>query len=126
LEKLKTKPIHTETQRIGIYDLIQSDIPEKLSKDAAIKTLELLSDIFNKNEDFKVENEKNKWQFSSILMQPQFNKLVGIVNHCIENIKSIECPYLNSILAEYGKNFKPLFDKLIQAGVNSKLTGIDL
>ena len=126
LEKLKIKPIHTETQRIGIYDLIQSDIPEKMSKDAAIKTLELLSDIFNKNDDFKTENEKSKWQFASILTQPQFSKLVGIVNHCIETIKSIEYPDLNSIVAEYGKNFKPLFDKLIQAGVGSKLTGENL
>ena len=57
LNTLKNYPLHTETQRMYIYNEIKSEIPQSLSRESAIETLNLLTDIFTKIDDIKDEKD---------------------------------------------------------------------
>lgn len=119
LDKLEVLPMHTETQRINIYKSIETTIPHKLTCQASVKTLSLLNSIFTKNDDLQNELEKSKWQFASIVAQPQFSKLLGIVNHCLYQIKNDDKIDFQETIGK--ETIKPLFNKLIQAGLSTKL-----
>ena len=120
LENLKNYPLHTETQRMHIFNDIKSEIPQLLSKETATKTLNILSDLFTKIDDIKDEKEKSKWDFTSIVTQPQFAKLIGIINNCLETLKKEKQSNLQQLVDSLDKA-KPLFIKLANAGMLSKL-----
>lgn len=120
LEKLKNYPLHTETQRMYIFNDIKSEIPQALSKGTATQTLNILSNLFTKIDDIKDEKEKSKWDFTSIVTQPQFAKLIGIINNCLETLKKEKQCSLQQLIDSLDKA-KPLFVKLANAGMFSKL-----
>jgi len=120
LNTLKNYPLHTETQRMYIYNEIKSEIPQSLSRESAIETLNLLTDIFTKIDDIKDEKEKSKWDFTSIVTQPQFSKLIGIVNTCLSSLKEDKNMNLKELIYSLEKS-KSFFVKLANAGLLSKL-----
>lgn len=119
ITKLESMPIHTEVQRMNIYKSIETTIPQKISTFESIRTLSLLGSIFNKNDELKNETEKNKWKFASIVAQPNFSKLCGIINTCLKQIKSDNSFMIQNEINK--EEIKQLFNKLIQSGLSTRL-----
>lgn len=123
LLSLEGKPLHTETQRALVFSELKSNMPARMSKESAVKTLEILSGIFTRIEGMTNEKERSKWDFASIVAQPQFAKLPGMVNNCLEALKRSNVA-LRDIVDVNKKDFdaiRPLFAKLLGAGLLSKL-----
>jgi hypothetical protein len=111
LAELKVAPQDTPQQRILVYDRIVAAIPEKQTADEALATLELLNTIFSKMGD----------SFASTISAKPFEKLMGVVNHCIREIHRSTGADWSAILSKHGARFKGLLDKIKAGGLSSKL-----
>jgi len=111
LAELKVAPQDTPQQRILVYDRIVAGIPEKLSADEALATLELLNTIFSKMGE----------AFASTISAKPFEKLMGVVNHCIGEIHRSTGSDWTALLAKHGARFKALLDKIKAGGLWPKL-----
>jgi hypothetical protein len=109
LAELKTAPQDSTQQRIQIYDKIASSVPEKQTADEALATLELLNVVFSGN------------QFASSITAKPFEKLMGIVNHCIAEIHRNTGSDWTTILSKHGVHFKTLLEKIKIGGLSSRL-----
>jgi hypothetical protein len=110
LAELKAAPKDTPQQRIDVYDKVVGGIPEKMSADEALGTLELLDSCFGKN-----------WSFSSTLSAKPFEKLVPVVNHCISELhRNIGYDWA-TLLTKHGSRFKALLEKIKLGGLGNKL-----
>ena len=119
---LSSFPMHTETQRVTIYNAILNNIPQKMSDETAVKTLEILSNLFCKIDEIQDKDEKNRWQFASILLNPLFHKLLGIINQCLKQLSSDNPQVkLSQIIFKHNDIFKPLFIKVAYASLSNKL-----
>lgn len=109
LAELKSAPQDSTQQRIQIYDKIASGIPEKQTADEALATLELLNVVFSGN------------QFASTITAKPFEKVMGIVNHCIAEIHRNTGSDWTTILTKHGIRFKTLLEKIKVGGLSSRL-----
>lgn len=111
LAELKTAPQDTPQQRILVYDKIVQYIPEKQTADEALATLEILNTIFS----------KMGGDFASTISAKPFEKLMGVVNHCIGEMHRNTGGDWTTILSKHGARFKNLLDKIKAGGLSSKL-----
>jgi len=109
LAELKTAPKDSTQQQIQIYDKIASSVPEKQTADEALATLELLNVVFSGN------------QFASSITAKPFEKLMGVVNHCIAEIHRNTGSDWTTILNKHGVHFKTLLEKIKIGGLSSRL-----
>ena len=125
LETIKKMPMDSGTQRISVYDRIVRNIPEKLSESAAAETLKLLNQVFSPNTDSTDFADHDKWKFASIIIDPSFEKLFGVVNHCLLQIHKQTDLTLTSILKKWELTNSELFKKIMQANMQWKLPADD-
>lgn len=92
LAELKVAPQDTPQQRILVYDKVVAAIPEKQTADEALATLELLNAIFSKMGN----------SFASTISAKPFEKLMGVVNHCIGEIHRSTGSDWSTILTKHG------------------------
>ena len=109
LAELKSAPQDTSQQRITTYDKIASGIPEVITADEALITLEILNTVFSNN------------QFASSITAKPFEKLTGIVNHCIKEYNRNTGASWATIITKHGGRFKTLLEKIKVGGLASKL-----
>lgn len=109
LTKLNSQQADTEQQKIILYDSIVNNIPETITADQAVDTLELLNKICSSN------------TFASAITTKPFENLIGIVNNCIFEIQRNTNYDWNTILLNYGQRFKGLLEKIKTAGLLPKL-----
>lgn len=110
LTELSAAPQDTPQQRIMLYDMIVASIPEKQSADEALDTLELLNKIFS-----------GGWGFASTISAKPFEKLMGVVNHCIAEIHRNTKMDWTALLNKHGNRFKTLLEKIKTGGLSSRL-----
>lgn len=94
----------TTPQRISIYKAIASSIPQQLTTQEAVETLVLLSSI--------VKQARSLYNMS---------KVMGVINHCIEQIHSKTTLCWSEILSNYGDKFNKLLAKITEANLQKKL-----
>lgn len=109
LKELKSAPQDTSQQRILIYDRIVSSIPEKQNADEALLTLEILNTVFSGD------------RFASSITAKPFEKLMGIVNHCIGEYHRNTAASWSAMVSKHGSRFKTLLEKIKVGGLASKL-----
>lgn len=98
----------TVSGRNAIYAVIEKSIPEVLTADEGLVTLEMLAKIV-----------ENAWA-STMTSEPMAN-LIGIVNHCIAEIARNTGYDFEKILKNHGNRFKVLLDKLREFGMINRL-----
>mgnify|MGYP003346417573 CR=1 FL=1 len=123
LADIASRPLHTEAQRNLVFSELKNGMPIRMSRESAVKTLEILNGIFGKIEAMVDEKERSKWDFASIVAQPQFAKLPGMVNNCLETLgrESISLRDIIKSQAQEFQQIKPLFAKLEKAGLLPRL-----
>jgi hypothetical protein len=127
LVSLAKKPVATTQQRLAVYDEIVEKIPADLSSAEAGSTLQLLNYLFCDLSLLTDSDERNAWQFPSMLNQlPHF---MGIVNHCLHQIHKETGKKLPEIVSTTAKNeackFEDLLKKIVHAGLRHKLPNDD-
>lgn len=110
LAELKTAQKDTAQQRIAVYDKIVEAVPEKMNADEALACLELLDSLFGKS-----------WSFSSSISAKPFEKLMGVVNHCISELHRNTGHDWTTILTKHGSRFKALLEKIKLGGLGNRL-----
>lgn len=108
LTQLKAAAQDTAQQRQAIYEKIEKTIPETMTADEALATLELLSSSLQK-----------AWS-SSVSSAPMAN-LMGVVNHCIGEIHRNTGLDWTGILNRFGTKFRDLLAKIKEGGLSGKL-----
>lgn len=108
LSQLKGTPQDTASQRNTVYERIEKSIPEQMTADEALATLELLSASLSK-----------AWA-STMSAAPMAN-LMGIVNHCIGEIHRNTGLDWTGILNRFGTKFRDLLAKIKEGGLSGKL-----
>jgi hypothetical protein len=108
LGELKVTPPTTASQRNTVYERIEKSIPEALTADEALATLELLS-----------ASVKDSWP--SVMTAQSMGNLMGVVNHCIGEIHRNTGLDWTGILNRFGTRFKDLLSKIKEGSLQSKL-----
>lgn len=117
LSKLEKNPPTTTTVRAEIYADIEKNIPEILSEEQAIATLSILNNLFVAD-----ENTDGNWSFDSAVNHSFFANLMGIVNHCLREIKrqgSYEKTF--DIISAHGPKFQKLLSKIYVGGLTDRM-----
>lgn len=109
LSQLKASPKTTPAQRLTVYEKVVEKIPEKMTADEALNTLSLLNDLFG----------NDGW--SSTVSAKPFEKLMGVVNHCIKEVHRNTGLDWTNILTKHGNHFKSLLEKIKEGGLASRL-----
>jgi hypothetical protein len=91
------QPMDVTPDRIRIYDEIVEWIPKSLSLNDAVGTLELINMLISR---------------SQIATLKQFKHLVGVVNHCIDQINKASGLCWSEILTNYGQKMDKLLSKM--------------
>lgn len=110
LAELKSAPKSDAAARIAVYDKIVQTIPETMSADEALISLELLNDLFG-----------GSFSFSSSLTAKPFEKLMGVVNHSIAELHRNTGMDWAAILKKHGSHFKQLLEKIKLSGLSQRL-----
>lgn len=101
-----SQPMGTTPQRVKIYEELVDHVPKTLMLNEAVDTLEMISLLASR---------------SHIDTFKHFRHLLGVVNHCIDQINRASGLSWNEILTNYGPRFSKLLDKLRDAKLNHKL-----
>lgn len=117
--------IDSGPQRIAIYEKIVKSIPEKITAEEALATLKLLNEIFGNTDNASANNQKDKWLFTSIMLDPSFDKLFGIINHCLIQIHKEKNLTLTEIMNNYDMKSYEIFKKIVQTDMNWKIPSDD-
>lgn len=125
LIQLNSMAIDSGPQRIAIYEKIVNSIPEKITAEEALATLKLLNEIFGNTDNASANNQKDKWLFTSIMLDPSFDKLFGIINHCLIQIHKEKNLTLTEIMNNYDMKFYEIFKKIVQTDMNWKIPSDD-
>lgn len=121
IKQIQAMPMDSGLQKIAAYEKIARNIPQQLTVDEAVNTIGLLDQIFSKTNSTNAA-EKDKWQFASIILDPSFDKLFGIINHCLYQIHlSKNKASLSTIIHEYSFANTELFKKINQTDMQFKL-----
>lgn len=102
LMTLKNTDYNSASSKNFIYKEIENIIPEKMSADEAILTLELLSISFDTAWPATITSAKN---------------LIGITNHCINEINRNTGYDWETILIQFGSKFKNLLNRIKEVGM---------
>lgn len=111
LAELKKAPANSAHARQTTYEKIVASIPEKLTADEALETLELLNKLFGQ--------QQGVW--ASMLNSKPMEKFMGVVNHCIGEIHRNTGYDWTTILNHHGTRFKGLLEKIKLGGMSGKL-----
>jgi hypothetical protein len=125
LIQLNSMAIDSGPQRIAIYEKIVKSIPEKITAEEALATLKLLNEIFGNTDNAFTNNQKDKWLFTSIMLDPSFDKLFGIINHCLIQIHKEKNLTLTEIMNNYDIKSYEIFKKIVQTDMNWKIPSDD-
>lgn len=106
LQQYNAWPVQTTPQRISVYQAVASNIPEQLTPQEAVETLELLNGL-----------AKRVWA-KSLHNMP---KVMGVINHCIDQIQKKTTLSWPEILSNYGSKFNKLLAKVNEAKLQDKL-----
>lgn len=105
---LKKKKVETAHDRQRIYSEVAENIPPQLTADDALATLELFDQTMT-------------GQFISTIRSGDQQRLMGIINHCLNEIHRNTALDFSEICNTYGGRFNNLLKKIKDAGLNSKL-----
>jgi hypothetical protein len=123
LVALNNADFSSAANRSAIYEMIAQKIPAKLTVEEAGDTLVLFEKLFCDINSINDANEKGKWQFPSILTG--FDKLMGMVNHCLYQIHQNTGQNLPKIIEEGKGKFGGLMTKIVNAGLRHHLPNDD-
>ena len=96
----------TTPQRIKIYDDLVDWVPKTLTLSEAVDTLEMISLLASRSHADTLK---------------QFRHILGVVNHCVEQIHKASGLSWSEILTNYGQKFDKLLGKLRDAKMDDKL-----
>ena len=108
LRAMKTLPTDTLAEQTIVYGKVVAHVPKDMTADQALTTLEVLNVSVGK-------------LWPSSLSAPAFEKLVGVVNHCIKEINRNTGYNWQTILHKYGGRFVLLMTNLEKAGLTPKI-----
>lgn len=112
IAELKALPTDNTKQRTDLYSAMVANIPEKMSGDDAVATLELLNGLMLR-----------AWQ-TTLTSETGDNKLplvINMTNHAIGQLALGKNMAWSDIIATYGAKFKNLLEKLKGADLAKKL-----
>jgi MoxR-like ATPase len=101
-----SQPLDTTPQRLKVYEELADWIPRTLTLSEAVDTLEMISMLAGRSH-------------SSTLKQ--MRHVLGITNHCIDQINKASGLSWNEILTNYGQKFDKLLDKMRDSGMDKRL-----
>lgn len=101
-----SQPTDTTLQRMKIYEDIVDWLPKTMTLIEAVDTLEMISILVGRSHKDTLK---------------QFRHLLGVVNHCIEQIHKSSGLSWNEILTNYSQKFDKLLGKLRDADLGKKL-----
>ena len=110
---IKSMPIDSVNQRFAVYEKIKNGIPEKITQEESIETLKIINNIFSNNNIIGTTQERDRWQFASIVADSAFDKIFGIINHCLHNMHKESKLSIDEIIKNNDNNFNLLFVLLI-------------
>ena len=119
---IKSMPIDSVNQRFAVYEKIKNGIPEKITQEESIETLKIINNIFSNNNIIGTTQERDRWQFASIVADSAFDKIFGIINHCLHNMHKESKLSIDEIIKNNDNNFNELFKTINQLGLNFKLS----
>jgi hypothetical protein len=99
-------PIDTTPQRAALYSEIVHNLPQVMTAGEAVDTLELLNMIAARCHGNKLK---------------EYSHLMGVINHCIDQIHKQGNLSWSEIQTNYGMKFSKLLDKLADIGFDKKL-----
>lgn len=108
VEVLQRSAMATVSERNRIYQEAVTNIPEKMTAEEAMATLELFDALTAKAWVPSVGGSNMKF-------------LVNMVNHCVAQLAAAEKIGWKDIVAKYGARIRHLLDKLKDAGLLDKL-----
>jgi hypothetical protein len=98
------QPMEVTPDRIRIYDEVVDCIPKTLALSDAVGTLELLNMLASRSQ--------------AATLKQQFKHLVGVINHCVEQINKASGLSWSEILTNYGSKIEKLLAKLKDANLH--------
>jgi hypothetical protein len=101
-----SQPLDTTPQRTKVYDDLVENIPQTLTLNEAVDTLEMINMLACRSHADTITKLRH---------------LVGIVNHCVDRINQASGLSWNEILTNYGQKFSGLLDKMRDNGLEKKL-----
>ena len=108
IAELKVAPHGSAGQRVHVYERIEKTIPEQMTADEALATLELLQTA-----------TQDAWP-STFTASPMKN-LMGIVNHCIGEINRNTGLDWTGILNRFGTRFRDLLQSIKKSGLSPSM-----
>lgn len=112
IAELKPLPVDTTGHRTKLYSELVAHIPEKMTGDEAVATLELLNGLMQR-----------AWQ-TTLTSDTGDNKMplvINMTNHAIAQLAIGKSMSWSEIVSAYGSKIKNLLDKLKGANLASKL-----
>lgn len=103
IAKWIAQPMEVTPDRLRIYDEIIYNIPRILTLQEAVSTLEVINMLASRSQAATLK---------------QFKHLVGVVNHCIEQINKASGLSWGEILTNYGQKFDKLMIKMKDASLD--------
>lgn len=97
-------PMEVTPERIKIYDEIVDWIPKVLTLQEAVQTLELINMLASRSQ--------------AATLKQQFKHLVGVLNHCIDQIHKASGLSWSEIMTNYGSKINKLLAKLKDANLD--------
>jgi hypothetical protein len=105
---MKREDMNSTQSRQKLYQQIATNIPEKMTADEALQTLELLDNIVGRC-------------WTSTVGSASMKLLVNMVNHCIGQVAQGSNMGWPDIVSRHGSRFRHLLEKLKDAGLANKL-----
>lgn len=94
---------------ISIYQKIEKNIPEQQTADDSLATLEVLDSLFREQ------------KFASNIINNDFKNLIGIVNHCLSEIKRTTGSNWEEIVKRHSVHFRNLLQSIKDGGLANQL-----
>ena len=101
-----SQPMDTTPQRLKIYEDLADWIPKTLTLTEAVATLEMISVLAARSHCSTLK---------------QMNHVLGVTNHCIDQINKAAGLSFSEILTNYGSKFDKLLEKVRDNGMYDKL-----
>ncbi len=112
LMELKALPVDQTTQRTKLYNELMAAIPEKMTGEEAVMTLELLNGLVSRAWTTALDAATSENKLSLV---------INMTNHAIGQLAQAKNMSWTEIVSVYGMKIKNLLDKLKQANLANKL-----
>jgi hypothetical protein len=101
-----SQPMDTTPQRLKIYEELADWIPKTMTLNEAVDTLEMISMLAGRSHPTTIK---------------QMRHVLGITNHCVDQVHKATGLTWNEILTNYGQKFDKLLERMRGNGMDQRI-----